>query len=140
VLSTAGLATLIYGSIRIGAGGSDISAITGLFAASGASPPLHARRVGLEPLGDLLQLGGQLLPGGGLALLPLAVLVPDRPPAARLLTGRVHGDAVLQLDDFAAAPGGGAPGPAREDPGTRSGEPKKPEGRPAGNPQLSEAP
>jgi hypothetical protein len=25
-------------------------------------------------------------------------------------------------------------------PGTRSGEPKKPEGRPAGNPQLSEAP
>jgi hypothetical protein len=34
VLSTAGLATLIYGPIRIGAGGSDISVITGLFAAA----------------------------------------------------------------------------------------------------------
>ena len=60
---------------------------------------------------DLLQLGGQLLLAGRLALLPLAVLVPDRAPAASLLTGRVHGDPVLQLDDFTAAAGGGAPRP-----------------------------
>jgi hypothetical protein len=40
---------------------------------------------------------------------------PDRPPAAVLLPGRVHGDAVLQLDDLAAAPGGGTPGPAHAD-------------------------
>src|ERR1700683_1148554 len=78
--------------------------------------PLHARRGGLGPPGALLRLGGQLLPGGGLALLPLAVLVPDGPPAARLLTRRVHGDAVLQLDNLAAGPGGGAPGPVRENP------------------------
>src|SRR6266702_219332 len=51
-----------------------------------------------------------------LALLPLAVLVPDRPPAALLLAGRVHRDPALQFDHRAAAPGGRASGPAREDP------------------------
>ena len=44
----------------------------------------------------------------GLALLPLAVLVPDRPPPAPLVPGRVHGDPEVQLDDFPVAPGGGA--------------------------------
>ena len=78
--------------------------------------PLHVRRVGFQPLGDLLQLGGQLLLGRRLALLPLAVLVPDRPPAALLLAGRVDRDPALQLDHRAAAPGGRAPGPAREHP------------------------
>jgi hypothetical protein len=43
---------------------------------------LHVRRVGCQPLGDFLQLRGQLLPGSRLALLPLPVLVPDRAPAA----------------------------------------------------------
>ena len=38
-----------------------------------------------------------------LALLPLAVLVPDRPPAALLLPGRVHRNPALQLDHGAAA-------------------------------------
>jgi hypothetical protein len=33
--------------------------------------------------------------------MPLAVLVPDGTPAALLLPGRVHGDAVFQLDDLA---------------------------------------
>jgi len=76
----------------------------------------HVRRAGGQPLGDLLQPGGQLLLAGCLALLPLAVLVPDRPPAAGFLAGRVHGDAVLQLDDLAAPPGGRTAGPAHERP------------------------
>src|SRR6266700_626634 len=77
---------------------------------------LHVRRVGFQPFGDLLQLGSQLLLGRRLALLPLAVLVPDRPPAALLLAGRVYRDPALQLDHRVAAPGGRASGPAREDP------------------------
>jgi hypothetical protein len=81
----------------------------------GRAGPPHVRRVGLEPLGDLRQLGGQLLLACRLALVPLAVFVPDRTPAAVLLAGRVHGDAVLQLDDLAAATRGCAAGPARED-------------------------
>jgi len=48
---------------------------------------LHVRRVGLEPLGDLLQPGGQLLLAGSLALLPLATLVPDRPASGRVPRG-----------------------------------------------------
>jgi hypothetical protein len=57
---------------------------------------------------------------GHLALLALAVLVPDTTPAAFLLAGRVHGDAVLQLDDLSAAADSGAPGPAGEEaPGCR---------------------
>src|SRR5215472_11422557 len=52
--------------------------------------PFHLRRVGREPIGDILQLGGQLLLGRRLALLPLAVLVPDGPPPAALGPGRVE--------------------------------------------------
>ena len=62
------------------------------------------------------QLRGQLLLAGPLALLALAVLIPDRPPAAFLLACRVDGDPVLQLDDFTVAADGGAPGPVRDDP------------------------
>jgi hypothetical protein len=40
-----------------------------------------------------------------------------RPRASGLLlAGRVHGDAVFQLDDFTTAAGGGAPGPFGENP------------------------
>jgi hypothetical protein len=60
-------------------------------------------RIGIQPLGDLRQLGGELFLGRRLALLPLAVLVPDRPPAAVFLAGRVHRDPVLRLDHRAAA-------------------------------------
>ena len=42
--------------------------------------PNHARRAGREPLGDLLQLGGQLRLGRALPVPPLAVLGADRPP------------------------------------------------------------
>ena len=73
----------------------------------------HVRGVGLESLGDLLQLGGQLLLGRGLALLPLAGLVPDRPPPSSLGPGRVDGDPALQLDDLAAAAGGVTSGTGR---------------------------
>lgn len=51
-----------------------------------------------------------------LALLPLAVLMPDGPPAAGFLAGRVHRDAVFQLDDLTPSPSSRATGPAREDP------------------------
>jgi hypothetical protein len=64
---------------------------------------LHVGRVGFQPFSDLLQLGGQLLLGRRLALLPLAVLVPDRAPATLLLAGRVHRDPALQIDHRAAA-------------------------------------
>jgi hypothetical protein len=74
----------------------------------------HVRRVCFQPDPDLLQLGGQLLLGRRLALLPLVVLAPGRPPPAPFGPGRVHGDAVLQLDDLAAAPGACARGPGRE--------------------------
>ena len=95
----------------------------------GRAGQFHVRRVCFQPLGDLLQLCGQLLLGARLALLPLAVLVPDRPPAALLLAGRVHGDAVAQLDDLAAAPGGGAAGAVRENPaGCRAGGLRPPRG------------
>jgi len=80
-----------------------------------AGPP-HVRRVGRQPLSDLVELGGQPVLAGRLALLALAVLKPDRAPAAFLLAGRVHGDAVLQLEDLTAASGGGTPGPVGEDP------------------------
>jgi len=85
---------------------------------------VHVRRAGLEPLGDLLQPCDQLLLGRRLAVLPLAVLVPDRPPASVFLAGRVHGDAVLQLDDLAAATGGRTPSPVYEDPPGRPGLPR----------------
>jgi short chain dehydrogenase len=76
--------------------------------------PAHVQGVRLGPLGDLLELGCELVLRSGLALLPLASLVPHRPPPAALGSGRVEGDPALQLDDPAAAAGGGAPGPARE--------------------------
>jgi hypothetical protein len=68
----------------------------------------HVRGARGEPLPDLLELGGELALGDRLALLPLAVLLPDRPPPAAFLPGRVDGDPEVQLDDFPVAPGGGA--------------------------------
>jgi hypothetical protein len=66
------------------------------------------------------QSGGQLGLGRSLALAPLAVLIPDRSPAAVLLAGRVHRDPALQLNDFAAASGGCSSGAARDDPAAGS--------------------
>jgi hypothetical protein len=66
-----------------------------------ARPP-HVRRVGRQPLGDLLQLAGQPVFAHRLALLPFAVLVPDRTPPVSGPPGRVDRDPVLQLDDQAA--------------------------------------
>ena len=67
--------------------------------------PLEEWRVGGQPLGDLLQPGGQLVLADRLTLLPLAVLIPDRPPPAPIPTGRVHRNPPLQLDHVAATPG-----------------------------------
>jgi hypothetical protein len=77
---------------------------------------LHVRRVGGQPLGDLLQPGGQPLPGHRLALPAAAVLVPDRAPPVLAFPRGVDRDAVLQLDHrVPVAAGGRAPGSARED-------------------------
>src|SRR5215472_4067142 len=70
----------------------------------------------VQPLSDLLQLRGQLLLSSRLALLPLAVLVPHRPPATAFRARRVHRNAVLQLDDLTTAPGRRAPGSVSENP------------------------
>jgi hypothetical protein len=91
---------------------------------------IHVRGVGLEPLPDLLELGGQLLLVRRVTLLPLAVFLPDSPPAAVLLPGRVHGDPVVQLDDFSATPGGRATGPAVTDPTRRRENGARPDGAP----------
>jgi hypothetical protein len=40
--------------------------------------------------------------------------VPHRPPAAAFLPGRVHRDALLQLDDLTATPGGDPRSPSCE--------------------------
>ena len=50
-------------------------------------------------------LAASLASSHRLALLPLAVLVPDRPPPVSVEPGRVHRDPVLQLDHRAAGPG-----------------------------------
>src|SRR5258708_36345522 len=71
-----------------------------------AGPP-HVRGVGLESLDDLLQFGGELGLGCGLALLPCAGLVPDRPPPPSLGPRRVDGNPAFQLNDLAAAAAGG---------------------------------
>ena len=68
-----------------------------------ARPP-HIRHTGPKPLGDLLQLGGQPVLEEGLALSPLAVLVPHRPPPVTVEPGRVHRDPVLQLDNRRPGP------------------------------------
>jgi hypothetical protein len=54
--------------------------------------PPRVGRVERERLSDLAQLRRKLFLGDGLALLPLAVLMPDRPPPATVLPGRVDGD------------------------------------------------
>jgi hypothetical protein len=69
--------------------------------------PAHVRRVGPEPFGDFLQPGGQLVFAYGLAVLPLAVFVPDRPPPVSVEAGRVHRDPAVQLDHRAAGRIGG---------------------------------
>ena len=51
---------------------------------------------------DLLQLPGQPVLGHCLALLPLTVLVPDRPPPVTVEPGRVDRDPALQLDNRTA--------------------------------------
>jgi hypothetical protein len=70
----------------------------------------HPRGIGFQPDLDLFQLGGQLVLGRCLALLPLAVFVPDRPPAASRGAGRVNRGAALELDDLEVAEGGRAAG------------------------------
>src|SRR5208283_5856860 len=73
-------------------------------------------RIRGQPLGDLLQPGGQPVLGAGLTLAPLAVFIPDRPPPVALLPGRVHRDPALQLNHHTTvAARGRAPGSARED-------------------------
>jgi hypothetical protein len=89
----------------------------------------HVRRVGFQPDLDLLQLGGQLLLGERLALLPLVALVPDGPPPAPFGPGRVNRDPAVQLDDFPAASGGRAADPAHEGGApARAGGPPQPSG------------
>ena len=82
--------------------------------------PLHVGRVGCQPLGDLLQLCGQLLLGRALALLPLAVLVNTARHGPRL-SGRVDRNPVLQLDHRAGRgwPGGRPLARTRRAPGGR---------------------
>jgi hypothetical protein len=60
--------------------------------------PLHVRRVRREPLGDLLQLHRELVLADRLALPPLPVLVPDRPPPIPLLPRRIHSDPARHLN------------------------------------------
>src|SRR2546428_84571 len=81
----------------------------------GTGPP-RVRRGGTRAFSALLQPGREPVLGHRLALTPLPVLIPDRPPAALLLARRVDRDPALQLDDFAAASGGCSAGAARDDP------------------------
>ena len=60
--------------------------------------PLHVRRVGLEPFGDLLQLGGQLGLSRALPEPALAVLGEHRPPWLPAGLGRVDEYPEVQLD------------------------------------------
>ena len=60
--------------------------------------PLHVRRAGRQPLGDLLQLGGQLRLGRALPVLALPVLGEGRPPRLPLRLRRVHHNPALQLN------------------------------------------
>lgn len=85
--------------------------------------------------GDLFQLQGQLRFGRGLALLPLAGLVPDRAPPATFGPGGVHSDPALQLDDLTSASGGLAFGATREDfgAGRAAGPLRPPGGEPYGS-------
>ena len=69
--------------------------------------PCHVRRAHGEPLPDLLQLRGELLLGDGLALLLFAVLVPDRPPPAAFVPGRIHSDPEVKFDYLPVTPRGG---------------------------------
>ena len=67
----------------------------------------HVRRACRQPLGDLLQLGGQLLPRfppRTCRRCPSSYQTARQRP--RPLAGRVHRDPVPQLDHLAAAPGG----------------------------------
>ena len=72
--------------------------------------PLQVRRVGHQPLGDLLQPGRQPVLGRRLALPPRAVLLPHCPPPAALLPRRVHRDPALQLNHHTTVAAGGRAG------------------------------
>ena len=80
--------------------------------------PLQVRRVGHQPLGDLLQPGRQPVLGRRLALPPRAVLHPHRPPPAPLPPRRVHRDPALQLNHHTTVAAGGRAGiPAQQSAG-----------------------
>ena len=77
--------------------------------------PFQVRRVGGQPLGDLLQPGRQPVLGRRLALPPRAVLVPHRPPPAPRHPRRVHRHPALQLHHHTAVAASGRAGiPAQQ--------------------------
>ena len=59
--------------------------------------PLHVRRPGPQPVGDLVQLGGQLRLGHRLPEPPPPVLGEHRPPRLPRLLRRVHQNPALRL-------------------------------------------
>src|SRR5260370_27256031 len=72
--------------------------------------------------------GGQLRLTHRLTLPPLPVLIPHRPPPAAFPPSRVHRNTMLQLKHHPAAPGGGAPAPACENPAGRRAAGVRPTG------------
>ncbi len=68
------------------------------------------RRVGCQPGGDLLQLGGQALLGHRLTLPPAPVLIPDRPPPLPRLPRRVHRHPTPHLHHHTVVTAGGLAG------------------------------
>ena len=69
--------------------------------------PLHVRRPGPQPLGDLGQLGGQLRLGHRLPEPPPPVLGERRPPRLPRLLRRVHQNPALRLHHHTSGIAGG---------------------------------